>query len=42
MIDPAFSLMRLSGHALCAATDDHVAAIDQLATDDTLFSLTWP
>ena len=41
MIDPAFSLMRLNVAygAMCAATDDHVAAIDQLATDDTPFSL---
>ena len=44
MIDPAFSLMRLNVAygAMCAATDDHVAAIDQLATDDTPFPLTWP
>ena len=41
MIDPAFSLMRLNVAygAMCAATDDHVAAINQLATDDTPFSL---
>lgn len=41
MIDPAFSLMRLNVAygAMCAATDDHVAAVDKLASDATPFSL---
>ena len=41
MIDPAFSLMRLNiaYSAMCAATDDHVAAIGALATQGRAFSL---
>ena len=41
MIDPAFSLMRLNiaYSAMCAATDDHVAAIGAVATQGTAFSL---